>query len=93
MPRHHDFRAHFGSPLHDGIKIVHLKPQQHAISVWFVITISNGAVMMLRFETVQLKNKLAVPHQLFICGAAVIALATQQTLVPTAARFHIRYSD
>jgi hypothetical protein len=56
VPGHNDFDAHFHSALRDGIKVIYFKPQQHAISVWLVITVCDRAVMVLHFKAVQLKN-------------------------------------
>ena len=93
MPGHDDLHTHFSGAPHDPVEIVYLKPQQHAVSVWLVVTIANQAVMVFNFEAVQLEHKLAVPDQLLIFGASMIALAAQKTLIPTATCFHIGYGD
>jgi hypothetical protein len=93
MPRHDNLDTHFSRPLHDRFKIVHLEPQQHPISIWPIVAIADRAVMMFHFEAVQLKDKLPIGNQLFICGATMIAQASQKALVPSAAGFHIGYSD
>jgi len=93
MPGQDDLHAHFSGALYDGVKIVHLKPQQHAVSVGLVVTIANQAVMVFNFEAVQLKDKLAIPDQLLIFGASMIAPAAQETLIPAAACFHVGYGD
>ena len=49
--------------------------------------------MVFYFKAVQLKRKLSVPEQLLICRASMAALATQKTLIPTAACFHIGYGN
>jgi hypothetical protein len=54
MTRQDHLHAHFSSPLHNGIKVVYLEPEQYAVSVWPVITISDPTVVMLYFEAVQL---------------------------------------
>ena len=91
MPGPDDFHVHFNGTPHDRIKIVYLKPQQYAVSVGFVVPVADGTVMVLYFKAVQLKDELSVPEQLLIRGAAMTALATQQTLIPTATCFHICY--
>ena len=68
MPGHDDLDAHFGGALDDRVKIVNLEPQQYAVSIWLVVTIGDRAVMVFNFEAVQLKHKLAIGDQLFICG-------------------------
>jgi hypothetical protein len=85
--------AHFSGALHDRFKIVNLEPQQHSVTIWPVIAIANGAVMVFHFEAVQLKDKLAIRNQLLICRAPVIAAATEQTLIPSATCFHIGHGD
>jgi hypothetical protein len=75
------------------IKVLDLKPQEHAISVWFKIGISNGAMMMLHLPSVQLQNQSALRNQSFILGTAMCALATKQLLIPTAARFDITHAN
>ena len=89
MTRHDDFNVHFRGALHDRIEVVYLKPQQYAVAVWLVVRIANGAVIVIRFKGVQLKNKFAILNQPLINGTSVIASAAQQALVPAAARFHI----
>jgi hypothetical protein len=89
MPGHHHFHAHFSSALDNSVKVIYFEPQQHAIAVRLVITVADPAVIVFYFEAVELENKLAVRDQSFIFAAAMIALATQQTLVPPAACFHI----
>ncbi len=93
MPGQDDLHTHLERALHDGIKILYLEPQQYTVSVWLGITISDAAVMVLYFETVQLKNKLSVPDQLLIDRAPMTALAAQQTLIPTATCFDIGNGD
>jgi hypothetical protein len=60
MAGHDNLDAHFGGALHGRLKIVDLEPQQHAVSIWFVIAIGNRAVMVFYFEAVQLKDKLTI---------------------------------
>jgi len=93
MPGHDNLDAHFSGALHDSFKIVDLEPQQHPVSIGPVIAIADRAMMMFHFEAVQLKDKLPIRDQLFICGAPMIAQAAQQTLVPSAACFNIGHGD
>jgi hypothetical protein len=60
MPRHDDLHAHFSSPLHDSVQVVHLEPQQYPVSVWLVIAITDRTVIVFYFESVQLKDKLVI---------------------------------
>jgi len=93
MPRHDNLDSHFSGALHDCVKVVDLEPEQYPVSVWLVIAIADRAVMVFHLEAVQLKDKLPIGNQLFIRGAFMIAQAAQQTLVPSAACFHIGYGD
>ena len=93
MPRHDNLDIHFHRPLESRFKIVDLEPEQHAVTIWLIVTTANRAVMMFYLEAVQLKDKLPFRNQLFVCGAPMIAPAAQQTLVPSAARFHIGHRD
>ena len=93
VPGSHNLDLHFTGALQGCVKIINLKPEQHAVSIWFVVSIADGTVIVLHFEAVQLKNKLALGDQLFVCGASMIAAAAEQTLVPAAACFYIRDGD
>jgi hypothetical protein len=93
MPGNYNLDAHFNGALHDCFKIIDLEPEQYPVSVRLVITIANRAVIMFNLEAVQLQNKLPIRDELFVGGAAVIAPAAQQTLVPSTACFHIAYGD
>ena len=88
-----DLHAHFSSALHDRIKVVHLEPQQHAVSVWLVITIADRTVMVFYLESVQLKDKAVIRDQLLIFGTSMIASAAQKTLIPSATCFDIGYGN
>ena len=93
MSRHDDLHAHFSGALHNHVKAVHLEPEQHAVSVRPVTRIADRTVMVFYFEAVQLKDKLAIRDQSLIFRAPMIAPAAQQTLIPSATRFHIGYGD
>jgi|HubBroStandDraft_1064217.scaffolds.fasta_scaffold29482_2 hypothetical protein len=93
MPGQDNLDTHFSGALHDCVKIIDLEPEQHPVSVWPVIAIADRAVMVFHLEAVQLKDKLPIRDQLFIRGAPMIAQAAQQTLVPSAACFHIGYGN
>lgn len=90
-PSHLDL--HLGGALHDGVKVFHLKPEQHAVAIRFVRAIADWAVVVLGFKAVQLQNELAILHQLLIVAAAMSATKTQQALIPAAAGFDIRDAD
>ena len=93
MPGYHHLNAHLSGALNHGVKIIDLEPQQHSVSIRPVVTVADPAVLVLHFEAVQLKHKLTVRYQPFIVRAPVIAPQAQQTLIPSAACFHIGYGD
>ncbi len=93
MLGHHDLDAHFSGALHDPVKVFDLEPQQYAVSVWLIITIADRTVMVFYSEAVQLKDNLAIEEQLLVFRAPVTAPAAQQTLIPSAACFHIGHGD
>lgn len=93
MPGNDNLDIHLGGALRDRFEIVNLEPQQHAVSIRSVIAIANPPVMVFYSEAMQLKNKLAIRYQLFICRAPMIAPAPKQSLIPPAACFHIGNSN
>ena len=93
MAGYDNLHAHFGGALDNSFEVVNLKPEQHAVPIWFVIRIANRAVMVFYCEAVQLKNKFSIRDQLFVCRAPMIAPAAEKTLIPSTACFHIGYRD
>ena len=93
MARQDDLDIHLGHALHDRVEIIDLKPQQNSVSVWFVLTIRDGAVMMFHVEAVQLENQVAIGYQLLIRGSAMIAAAAEQALIPAAACLDVSNGD
>lgn len=69
----HYLHTHFFRPPLHAVKVLHFKPQQYTVPIRPVTAISDAPVMMLRFEAVQLQDKLTVQHQLFIRCATVAA--------------------
>src|SRR6185437_4587198 len=90
---HYDFNLHFLGALHHRVEVVDLEPEQHAVAIGPVTWIANAAVMVLHFEAVQLQNEGAILDQLLVLLSAVGSAATQQALIPAAARFDIRDAD
>jgi len=88
-----DLNLHFLGAGHGGVEVPDFKPEQHAISVWLGLWISDGAVMMLHFPPVQLQNQLAVRYQPLILNAAMRALTTQEPLIPAAAGLHVAHAN
>lgn len=75
MAGQNELDAHFGGALHDGVKVIDLEPEQHAIAVGLGGWIANWAVMMFDVKTVQLQDETAIFHELLIVAAAVRAAA------------------
>ena len=87
-------RAHCDRACHHVVKVIHLKPQQQAVAIGPLFALANGAVVVLGVEGVQLQNNLAVAvHQLLVHLAAVVAAASQQLLIPTAAGLYVSDCD
>lgn len=93
MPRQYDFHAHFGRAPQYAVEIVDFEPEQHPVPVRPVFGVSEPAVVMLSFKTVELKNQLTAEDQLLILRAAVSASTREKALVPFTARAHIADSD
>jgi hypothetical protein len=91
MTREYDVHLHLGGAAHNGVEVFDFEPQQDTVSVGPVARVANGAVRVVRFKAVQLRDDLTIPEQLLIDGAAVPALAAKKTLVPAAAGFDIGY--
>ena len=93
MPRHDDLHAHFGGAPHDLVEVVYLEPQQNAVPIRHVITVADQPMMVFHLKAVQLKHKAAIRNQALIFPASMVAPAAQQTLIPPAAGFDIRYGN
>ena len=75
------------------VEVVELKPQEHAVSVWSDVGISDAGMMMLHIPSVQLKNQPAVRNEPLIVGPAMGALAAKETLIPATARLDIGHAN
>jgi hypothetical protein len=83
MARHDDLGLHLGSAGDGGVEVVKLEPQENAVAVRFVITVTDRPVVVLHVEAVQLQNEPTGPDQSLVLRAAVRAAATQEPLVPS----------
>src|SRR5437879_5480209 len=92
MARQNNLDFHFLGAGHGGVEVAGLKPEQHPISVWLEIGVSDGAVMVLDLPAVQLQDQPAIRYQPLILGAAVRALTTQETLIPAAAGLDVAHA-
>jgi hypothetical protein len=93
MAGQHDLDAHFGSAPHNRVEVIHLKPEQHTITVGFAGAIADGPVMVSYVKAVQLQDEPAIFHKLLIMPTAVSPAAAQQALIPPAAGCNIRDTD
>jgi hypothetical protein len=59
MPGHDNVNGHRSCSLHQIFEIIHLKPHQYAISIWQVVRVANGTMVVVYFEAVQLQNQLS----------------------------------
>ncbi len=75
------------------VEVVEFKPQEHAISVWLDVWISDTTMMMLHIPSVQLKNQPAMRNEPFILTAAMRALTAKETLIPATARLDIAHAN
>ena len=57
--RHNSVNAHSNSSLNHSLEVVHLKPQQYAMSIWQVVAVATRTVVVVYFEAVQLQNQLS----------------------------------
>ena len=75
------------------VEVVEFKPQEHAVSVWCDVGISDAGMMMLYIPSVQLKNQPAVRNEPLLLGPAMGALAPKETLIPATARLDIGHAN
>ncbi len=93
VARLNHLNAHCSSAFEDGIEIFYFEPQQHTVPIRSVLAVADEAVMMLDCETMQLHHKLPIGYKPLVLTAAMVALHTQQTLIPSAACFHVVDGD
>jgi hypothetical protein len=83
-----DLRLQVHSSGYGRVEVVDFKPQEHTISMRKV-SVANGTVMMLHVPTVQLKNQPALRNEPLILGAAMVTLASKETLIPETACLNV----
>jgi hypothetical protein len=93
MAWHIDLSVQLLSACDRRVEVVEFKPQEHAVSVWSDVGISNAGMMMLHIPSVQLKDQPAVRNKPLILGAAMGALAAKETLLPATARLDIGHAN
>lgn len=93
MAWHYDLRFQVLSACNGRVEVVEFKPQEHAISVWGEVWISDATMMMVHVPSVQLKNQPAVPFEPLIIRAAMRTLTAKETLIPATTRFNITHAN
>ena len=93
MARQDELRLQFRGAGDGRVDVVDLKPQEHAVAVGLRIGIADRTVMVFDVPPVQLQDQHSARHQALVFRAAVIALATEQALVPTATRLDVAHAD
>jgi hypothetical protein len=88
-----DLKLHFLGAGHGQSKSSRFEPEEHAIPVRLHIWITDRPAMVLDFLLVQQEDHCAARDQSLIFRAAVRALAAEEALVPSAARFDITHAN
>ena len=95
MAWHDNLGVHVRGTSHGGIEFVdlQLKPEEHAVSVWFKTGIADGAMIVVGLPIVQLQDQPPAGNEALVVGPAMGTLTAKQTLKPATARFDIAYAD
>ena len=93
MTWHDDLSLQVLSASNGRVEVVEFKPQEHAISVWRDVWVSDATMMMLNIPSVQLKNQPAVRNEPLILRAAMRTLTAKETLIPATARLNIAHAN
>ena len=88
MAWQNDFRLQVHGAGMSSVKIVQFKPEEYAVSMRKV-GITDLTVMMLVFPAMELEHQLAFTNESLVIRSTMGALAAEQALIPTAARFDI----
>lgn len=93
MAWHDDLSLQILGACYCRVKVVELKPEEHAISVGRDVWISDTTMMMFHIPCVQLKNQPTTRDQSLILLAAMRTLTAEETLIPTTARLNIAHAN
>jgi hypothetical protein len=88
MAWQNDLRLELGGSGERSLEVINLEPQQDPIAMgqcW----VPDGAVVVGTVPAMKLKNEATAQDKPLVVGPAMGALASQQSLVPPAARFYI----
>lgn len=88
MARLDNLRLEVRCPGNPRVEIGDFKPQEHAVSRR-KLRIADASVMMLHVPMVQLKNQPAIRNESFVMRTSMVAPATKELLIPSAARFNV----
>ena len=72
-----NLRLHFFRSLHHCVEFLRVKPKEQTVTVGLVAYVSYSAMIMFRFEAVELKDENSVVGQALILGSAVVAPASE----------------
>lgn len=72
------------------VEVVDLEPEEHAVAVRPVSRVADRPMTVLHLEAVELEDQHTVRAEALVLPATVGALASEQSLVPLAARLDIR---
>jgi len=93
MARFDDLSSQLFGTCNSGVEIVEFKPQEHTISIWLEVWISDATMMVLHIPSVQLKNQSAVRNEALIVRTPVSTLTAKETLIPATARFNVPHAN
>ena len=93
MAWHDDLSLQVLSASNGRVEVLEFKPQEHAISVWRDVWVSDATMMMLHIPSVQLKNQPAVGYEPLILTSAMRTLTAEEMLIPATARFDIAHAN
>lgn len=93
MPGKDDLDAHSEGALDRLVEIINFKPEKDAVPIGTVVRIPDCPMIMLDLEAMKLQDEISIGNKALVIGAAVIAPATEQLLIPSAASFDVGYSD
>ncbi len=90
MPWLYQLHAHGFRSCRGSIEILHLEPQEDAVSVGLKRRIADGSMVMLDIPSVELEDQpMVVINKALVFSTAVRASASEQTLIPAARRFDV----
>lgn len=93
VPRKEDAGAEGGGAGEGGVEVVEFEPEEDAVAVGFGAGVADGAMVVLDGPGVELEDESAVVDEALVFGAAVVASASEEALVPATAGFDVLDGD